>query len=417
MSLFSYMVRTMIVVIPCVLLIGLGVTFGNKIEGLHFWLTNISILILGSITGIVSSIINHRKFIKPIAKINSFLEELADGKMTRRMNENEVGELRSIAAMLNHTVETWNDVLKNIYRTSNEVNLNAQRLSSGAEQSNLATRHIAEIIEEVAAGAEHQVKDVNESSIFISQMSEKLAKVFENTENVKKSINNSLEKSNLGSNSITKANEQMQSIHNNVGELSSIVAGLGQRSQEIGNIIEIISAIASQTNLLALNAAIEAARAGEQGKGFAVVADEVRKLAEQSATSTMQISQLISQIQAETNHVVQTMEIVSEEVTEGMQVVNDSGYIFKEIHTSVDHVTKQMNQVAEVIQELSSGSTQIAGSMNEITNIANESAMSTQSVLASTEEQSASIEEIFSSTITLSKMAEDLKGMLGKFKL
>ena len=417
MSLFSYMFRTLAVVIPCVLLIGLGVTFGNGIVGLNFWITLIAILILGSLTGIVSSILNHRKFIKPITKINAFLNELADGNMTNRMNDKEVGELKSIALTLNHTVDTWNDILRNIYTTSNEVNLSAQRLASGAEQSNLATRHIAEIIEEVAAGAEHQVKDVNHSSILISDMSENLARVFENTEIAKENITESLDKSNLGSKSMMKANEQMQSIHKNVEELSTIVLGLGQRSQEIGNIIEIISAIASQTNLLALNAAIEAARAGEQGKGFAVVADEVRKLAEQSADSTKQISQLISQIQQETNHVVQTMTIVSEEVTEGMQVVNDSGNIFEEIHTSVDHVTNQMNQVAAVIHEVSSGSIQIAQSMNDITNIANESAMSTQSVLASTEEQSASIEEIFSSTVTLSKMAEDLKGMLGKFKL
>lgn len=417
MSQFSYMFRTLIVVIPGVLLIGLGVSFGNNLEGLHFWLTMGSILFLGSLIGILSSIMNYRKFIKPIAKINHYLEELADGVMINRMDENEVGQLKSIAVMINHTVDTWKNVLNNVLQASNDVSLNAQRLSSGAKQSNLATRYIAEIIEEVAVGAERQVKDVHISSDVMSQMVENLNRVVENTAYVKENIFESLEKANRGSESITKANKQMQSIHMNVEELSTVVKGLGERSQEIGNIIEIISAIAAQTNLLALNAAIEAARAGEQGKGFAVVADEVRKLAEQSANSTLQISELILQIQKETTHVVQTMTIVNGEVKEGIQVVNESGITFREIHKAVDYVTQQMNRAIEAIQKVSSGSEQMAQAMNEITNIANESAMSTQSVLASTEQQSASMEEISSATVKLSNMAEDLKKLLEKFKL
>lgn len=417
MSQFSYMFRTLIVVIPGVLLIGLGVTIGNNIEGFHFWITLLSILVLGTLIGILSSIINYRKFIKPIAKINMFLEELADGNMSNRINENEVGQLKSIAAMLNHTVDTWKTVLNNVYSASNEVSIQAQQLSTGAQQSNLATRHIAEIIEEVAAGAERQVNDVNLTSNVIVQITDSITQVVEHTEDVKKNINNSLEKANLGSQSITKANKQMQSIFMQVEELSNVVKGLGQRSHDIGNIIEMISAIAAQTNLLALNAAIEAARAGEHGKGFAVVADEVRKLAEQSANSTLQISELISQIQEETTHVVQTMSIVTEEVKEGMEVVTHSGDTFNEIHQSVDQVTKQMNEVAVAIQNVSSGSIRVADSMNEITSIANESAMSTQSVLASTEEQSASIEEISTSINRLSNMAADLKQILERFKL
>lgn len=417
MSQFSYMFRTLIVVIPGVLLIGLGVTIGNNIEGFHFWITLLSILVLGTLIGILSSIINYRKFIKPIAKINMFLEELADGNMSNRINENEVGQLKSIAVMLNHTVDTWKTVLNNVYSASNEVSIQAQQLSTGAQQSNLATRHIAEIIEEVAAGAERQVNDVNLTSNVIVQITDSITQVVEHTEDVKKNINNSLEKANLGSQSITKANKQMQSIFMQVEELSNVVKGLGQRSHDIGNIIEMISAIAAQTNLLALNAAIEAARAGEHGKGFAVVADEVRKLAEQSANSTLQISELISQIQEETTHVVQTMSIVTEEVKEGMEVVTHSGDTFNEIHQSVDQVTKQMNEVAVAIQNVSSGSIRVADSMNEITSIANESAMSTQSVLASTEEQSASIEEISTSINRLSNMAADLKQILERFKL
>lgn len=417
MSQLSYMYRTLVVVIPGVLLIGLGVCLGNNIEGSSFWITLASILALGTLIGVISSIINYRKFIRPIAKINIFLEDLAEGVMTHRMDENEVGELKSIASMINHTVDTWNGVIEKVNTASNEVTLNAQQLSTGSQQTNMATRHIAEIIEEVAAGAERQVEDVNNTSVVITQMAESLSQVGKNTELVTVNISDSLEKANRGSESITKVNEQMQSIHLHVIELSKVVKGLGQRSQEIGNIIEVISTIAAQTNLLALNAAIEAARAGEQGKGFAVVANEVRKLAEQSANSTLQISQLILQIQAETNKVVESMDVVNDEVTEGIQVVNESGNSFREIQRSVDSVTLQMEQVAAAIQQISAGSQQVTRSMDEITHVAKESAMSTQSVLASTEEQSASIEEVSLSTRKLTNMAEDLKELLTMFKL
>ncbi|CAM3866333.1 hypothetical protein GCM10009865_01400 [Aeromicrobium ponti] len=417
MSQFSYMFRTLVVVIPSVLLIGLGVVFGNQLEGIAFWATICSMMVMGTLVGVLSSIINYRKFIAPIAKINAYLNELADGNMSSRLDEKSVGQLGSIAAALNHTAAAWQEVLNKVVTASNEVTQYAQQLSSGAEQTNMASSHIAEVIEEVATGADNQVKGVNTASDVIMQMSDSLAQVAANSEQVTEQINDSLEKANHGSESISTAGCQMNSIHENVQDLSKVVKGLGQRSQEIGKIIEVITGIAAQTNLLALNAAIEAARAGEQGKGFAVVANEVRNLAEKSAESTLQISQLILQIQEETNQVVQTMDTVNHEVTEGIDVMKDAGESFKQIQQSVSSVTQQMEEVATAIQQMSAGSQQMVQSMDEISHVANESAMATQSVLASTEEQAASMEEISTSADRLTGMAEDLKGLISRFRL
>ncbi|MBT2686918.1 methyl-accepting chemotaxis protein [Bacillus sp. ISL-47] len=417
MSQLSYMLRTLIVIIPTVIIISLVVSIGNNLEGQAFWITIGFIASLGSLAGILSAFMNYRKFIAPIAKINAHLEELADGNMSSRLDENSVGQLKSIAAALNHTAAVWQDVLNNVVIASNEVTQYAQQLSTGAQQTNMATSHIAEVIEEVAAGADNQVKGVNTASDVIMQMSDSLGQVAANSEQVTEQINDSLEKANHGSQSISTAGCQMNSIHNNVQDLSKVVKGLGQRSQEIGKIIEVITGIAAQTNLLALNAAIEAARAGEQGKGFAVVANEVRNLAEKSAESTLQISQLISQIQEETNQVVQSMETVNHEVTEGMDVMKDAGDSFKQIQQSVSSVTQQMEEVATAIQQMSAGSLQMVQSMDEISHVANESAMATQSVLASTEEQAASMEEISNSAGRLTGMAEDLKELISRFKL
>ncbi|MBN8201170.1 HAMP domain-containing protein [Bacillus sp. NTK034] len=417
MSQLSYMLRTLIVIIPAVLVIGVSVCVGNGLDGSAFWFTIAFMVILGSLAGILSAFMNYRKFIAPISKINRFIDDLADGNMSTRLDEKSVGQLGSIASALNHTASAWQEVLNKVVLASNEVTQYAQQLSSGAQQTNIATSHIAEVIEEVAAGADDQVKGVGTASNVIMQMSESLTQVAANSEQVTEQINDSLEKANHGSASISTAGCQMNSIHVNVQDLSKVVKGLGQRSQEIGKIIEVITGIAAQTNLLALNAAIEAARAGEQGKGFAVVANEVRNLAEKSAESTLQISQLISKIQEETHQVVQTMDTVNHEVTEGMEVMKDAGDSFKQIQQSVSTVTDQMGEVAAAIQQMSVGSQQMVQSMDEITHVANESAIATQSVLASTEEQAASMEEISLSADQLTGMAEDLKGLISRFKL
>lgn len=417
MSQLSYILRTLIVIIPTVLIIGITVCVGNGLEGSAFWTTIGFIVILGTLAGILSAFMNYRKFIAPISKINRFIDELADGNMSTRLDEKSVGQLDSIASALNHTASAWQEVLNKVVLASDEVTQYAQQLSSGAQQTNMATSHIAEVIEEIAAGADNQVHGVGTASNVIMQMSETLTQVAANSEQVTEQINDSLEKANQGDASISTAGCQMNSIHVNVQDLSKVVKGLGQRSQEIGKIIEVITGIAAQTNLLALNAAIEAARAGEQGKGFAVVANEVRNLAEKSAESTLQISQLISKIQEETHQVVQTMDTVNHEVTEGMEVMKGAGDSFKQIRQSVSMVTNQMQEVASAIQQMSAGSRQMVQSMDEITHVANESAMATQSVLASTEEQAASMEEISLSADHLTVMAEDLKGLISRFKL
>ncbi|USK41250.1 methyl-accepting chemotaxis protein [Cytobacillus firmus] len=417
MSQLNYILRTLFVIIPTVLIISIAVCVGNGLEGSAFWLTIGFIVILGTLAGILSAFMNYRKFIAPISKINAYIEELAEGNMSTRLDEKSVGQLGSIAAALNHTASAWQDVLNKVVLASDEVTHYAQQLSSGAQQTNMATSHIAEVIEEIAAGADNQVHGVGTASNVIMQMSETLTQVAANSEQVTEQINDSLEKANHGDASISTAGCQMNSIHVNVQDLSNVVKGLGQRSQEIGKIIEVITGIAAQTNLLALNAAIEAARAGEQGKGFAVVANEVRNLAEKSAESTLQISQLISKIQEETHQVVQTMDTVNHEVTEGMEVMKGAGDSFKQIRQSVSMVTNQMQEVASAIQQMSAGSQQMVESMDEITHVANESAMATQSVLASTEEQAASMEEISLSADHLTFMAEDLKGLISRFKL
>jgi len=181
--------------------------------------------------------------------------------------------------------------------------------------------------------------------------------------------------------------------------------------------VDAISAIAGQTNLLALNAAIEAARAGEQGRGFAVVADEVRKLAEQSREATTQIATLISEIQHDTEKAVSAMNDGSREVKLGAEVVNMAGKGFNEIVFLVNEMSGQVQGIATAVQQIDSNSQQVVSSIRAVEKTSQTIAGEIQTVSSSTQQQSASIEEIASSSQSLARMAQDLQIAIQSFRV
>ena len=181
----------------------------------------------------------------------------------------------------------------------------------------------------------------------------------------------------------------MNDIQNDVSNTGEMIDILGHKSRQIGQIVEVITNIARQTNLLALNAAIEAARAGEQGRGFAVVADEVRKLAEQSQTAAKEIAKIIGDIQCEITQAVQAMDKSGKEVKEGVRVVVASKVAFEVIYSDVKNMRQKVENIVVLVNKQENGSVQVEKAKNSIADSARMNSNSSQEVAATSEEQNA----------------------------
>ena len=220
-----------------------------------------------------------------------------------------------------------------------------------------------------------------------------------------------------GKNAVQDIVNAMDAINTGTDTVQNSIKKLAKQSEEISQIVDVISGIAEQTNLLALNAAIEAARAGEAGRGFAVVADEVRKLAEESGTSSQKIAELVGKIQEDMKEAVEASDQSAQSVEGSRQSVEEANKIFESIQVSIEALAGGIRDVSTSIQTISDGTKSMAAETESIAKISHENASRTQSVSATTEEQSASSQEIAASTRVLAELAQELQANVQKFQL
>ncbi|WCK52836.1 methyl-accepting chemotaxis protein [Aneurinibacillus sp. Ricciae_BoGa-3] len=355
---------------------------------------------------------------KPITAIAEGAKQMSGGNLAFAdidvRSRDEVGEL---ANDFNTMKNSLKELIVQVGISSDQVAAAAEELHASAGETSKASEHITSVIQELAAGADKQVEGMEYSSNSISEMSASIELIAKNTQHVSANAEKASEQTAEGNQAIKTTMEQMHAISDTVDQLTEVVKGLGERSVEIGKITEVITSIASQTNLLALNAAIEAARAGEQGKGFSVVADEVRKLAEQSQDAAKQIVSLIHLIQEETGQAVQSTELATHAVSEGLSVARAAGESFHVIKETIDNVSGEIQGVSAAAQQITISTNHVVNAIEHMREVAVEASAGSQNVSAATQEQLASMEEISASSTTLSKMADELQTVIGNFKV
>lgn len=375
------------------------------------------IILVALILLVILSVVIARMIVRPIKEVKGLLTEAENGDFTVKGSYQSKDEIGELTTSFNNMTNTLQSVFTTVQDSSQQVASASEQLSASAEQNSKASEHITLTVQELASGSDKQVDKVEDSSKVITEITNHTKTIADHTEKITKDVLHASEMSLEGNQAIKKVNEQMNSIYENVNSLSEAIKGLNDRSNEIGQITNVITGISAQTNLLALNAAIEAARAGEHGKGFAVVADEVRKLAEESTSSTEKIAQLIQLIQSDTDKTIQTMKKAAEEVYSGLNVVHVAGDSFQKIELAVNGVVSQIEDISESLKKLANGTDIVNESIQNVSDMAKESAMITQNISAATEEQLASMEEISSSSQSLARLADDLQIVIKQFKI
>nr|WP_026580544.1 MULTISPECIES: methyl-accepting chemotaxis protein [Bacillus] len=358
-----------------------------------------------------------RLITKPIKDIQALFAETEQGDFTVKGTYQSKDELGLLTSSFNKMVAGVRSIIETVGETSHQVASSSQELSASADESTKASEYISTTIQELAVGSDQQVESVENSRTVIMGMTEFAGRISSNAEKAAATADQTAKMSLEGTKAIDKVSTQMKSINETVVSLSEAFKHLTERSNEIGNITEVITSIAEQTNLLALNAAIEAARAGEQGKGFAVVADEVRKLAEQSGRSAEQITRLITIIQNDTKQTMNSVISATGEVKEGLVVVHEAGGAFQKIENSITEVVTQINDVTNLVKNLTAGASEIETAISGVKEVAETAAGGTQTVSAATQEQLASMEEIAAASQILAQNAEELQHLIQKFKI
>ncbi|MFP3820069.1 methyl-accepting chemotaxis protein TlpC [Bacillus sp. SIMBA_008] len=375
------------------------------------------VLVIVIMVSVILVLVFTRKINKRLNALKSAFESAGNGDMTIEVSDKTGDELSELSVYYNKMRMKLNDTIQTVQQSALQLASASQQLSAGAEETNQASEKITEAVQQIANGAQDQITRIESSESSLKQASADIRDISANTAAIADKGQLAQSKADIGQKEIANVQAQMDAIHQSIQKSGEIIHQLDGRSKQIEQILSVITQIADQTNLLALNAAIEAARAGEQGKGFAVVADEVRKLAEESQQSAGQISKLIIEIQKDMNRSARSVEHVKTEAAEGVTMIQRTRDAFKEIAAATGEISAEISDLSASVTNISASAHHINDSFAANTADIKESTKNTRQAAALTEEQFAAMEEITTASETLSQLAEELTGIISQFKM
>ena len=358
-------------------------------------------LVVSAVAGVILIIIAivlvnlYRSITSPINELTLIAKGFSNGDLSNSMNETRNDEFGILGHHFNSATRKLNDMMHNVKKVTDTLSFNSERLSDASVQ--------------IAHNTEEQSSQTTQAAAAMEQLSASFLDVAQNTTDAAKSSKEATDLAAQGGQVVAEAIDGMNKIAQSVNQSAETIETLGVRSEQIGDIINVINDIASQTNLLALNAAIEAARAGEQGRGFAVVADEVRKLSERTATATKEISDMIQSFQQDIHIAVESMQTGTAEVDAGVKLSHHAGESLKMIVESANSLTKMVEQIAAAAEEQSSTGEVVASNVESVAGLTQQTAINSKESSQTTQELNSLVIEL-KTLVSEFKLRQDLEG-------
>lgn len=416
-SLGKYIGQTLVTVVPMVSAVGVAITYLMRLDWTKSVTLFLCFLLAGIIIGIIASLKNYRRFLKPIYVMEQGIIQVAQGDLTQRIIVSKNNDVAELGHAFNLMMENFSGIIHKIREMANSWVISSEELSASSEEVTATNSNVAGHTSQMVSEARNQARTLQQMKKMVIELANAAQMIAERALSVSLEAVNSEKHSKEGLTKLSIILATMEETNNSVNKSVQTIEDLANQSNRIGSITETISQVAQQTNLLALNAAIEAARAGDHGKGFAVVADEIRKLAENVASSTREVTEITTLIQHSINYAVQGMMQTDSKVKESVVSIHEA----QEALTVIAHATKT---VSVDISDIAASSEQMFGSMDEmklyvntVIQVSEQAAVTAENIEESATEVSATMQVVATAAQSLAQNANQLQKEVERFKV
>ncbi|WP_143262127.1 methyl-accepting chemotaxis protein [Sediminibacillus massiliensis] len=389
----------------------------NSLIDENKWIT-LTIMGLTLVLVVSISIFFSRTISSPLTRVADEMNQIANGNLQGTpIDYKGRDEIKQLADSINSMKDKLKETIQNVLSAAVDVSTHSNELTQSANEVRQGSEQIASTMQELSSGTEVQAANSTNLYTVMEDFTVRMQQINDNGNEIDNRSTEVLKMINAGSELMQRSVSQMHMIDQTVKESIRKVQSLEKQSQEISKLILVIKDIAEQTNLLSLNAAIEAARAKEHGSGFSVVADEVRKLAEKVSDSVQDITQIVTNVQAETGSMVETLTHGYNEVKEGTKQMEATGSNFTTMNDALNEMAEKIKKISNSLEDITKNSDKMKITIEEVTAVTEESAAGVEQTAASAQQSSSSMEEIARNANGLTELAENLTGQVRRFKL